>query len=75
MGTKAKRLMVRGNITDNTWLYCGGPKLDEAMDGLCDLLRDGIEILFQDFGHGEIDDLQLKIVEMTDEEVESLPEM
>lgn len=69
----AKRLFVRGECTDDTWLYCGGPDLEDAKKGLANLLESGVDCLFMD-GPGSCESLELQIRDMTDEEVAALPD-
>lgn len=65
-----RRLFMRGDCTDNTWLLCGGPDLTSAIGGLEDLLQDHVQNMMA--GHVDDGEVELKIKMMTDAEVEQL---
>jgi hypothetical protein len=69
----AKRLFVVGDgATDGSQIYCGGPDLKGASDGLRFVLESHLECLLDEGGES---DITLIVKEMTDEEVEALPDV
>lgn len=70
---KKKRLFVR---TDESYFdvacVCGGPDIGDAMTGLMHTLRPIVDDLFKQPGTAEV---SLFCVEMTDAEVETLPDV
>jgi hypothetical protein len=71
MSEKKNRLFAVGECTDEVVLYCGGPDVEDALKGLSSLLECSIECLLHDGGSEEI---ELRVIPMTDEEVENLPD-
>lgn len=81
---KKPRLFVRSDwATDDVWWYCGGPVLEEMLNGLKNSLESAIDCAVHEFGtrtdqqeeQQEEFDLELKIQMMTDEEVAALPDI
>jgi hypothetical protein len=62
MSEKKNRLFAVGECTDEVVLYCGGPDVEDALKGLSGLLECSIE------------EIELRVIPMTDEEVENLPD-
>lgn len=72
---KRKRLFVNGTLaTDDCSWFCGGPNPTEARRGLMNLLEHHIgELLGPDYS--DRSEITLIVEEMTDEEVENLPDI
>lgn len=72
---KKKRLFVVGDdATDGCKWYCGGPVPKDAADGLRNMLESHIDCLLTD-KCGTTSEIRLIVKEMTDEEVEALPDV
>lgn len=70
---KHKRLFVRSDaVTDGQWWYAGGPDACKAAKGVASMLETAIEQAF--FADHNLDGLEFDIRELTDEEVEALPD-
>jgi hypothetical protein len=75
MPEKRKQLFIKADgITDDTWMHQG--TLDEeALDNLSGNFVDTLWDLIKDAEVGEIHDIQWRVLEMTDAEVEAIPEL
>lgn len=69
---KKRRLFVRCPGTDETWCHCGDT-VAEAMKALGYMLESDIELLFDDPAMDFSVDFEIR--EMTDAEVEALPDI
>lgn len=67
----SKRLFAKYAGSDDEWHYCGGPNVGKALSGLSNVIRNSVELLFDDALDEEFF-LELEVRDMTDAEVGQL---
>ena len=71
---KKNRIFIKTPGSDNVWLYCGGPDLQEVVTAIGHQIEMDVYCLLRDNEEDTID-IELKVSQMTDEEVENLQEV
>jgi hypothetical protein len=72
--TKHARLFACiDGVTDDAWMLCGGPEIDDALAGLSRLVKDSVAHAMKHAKLGEKPPaIQLRVCLMTDQEVINL---
>lgn len=70
-----KRLFVIAPGTDDTWLYCGGPDLEDALRGLMNVIREDVRSMFDGKENQDGFSIDLELRVLTDDDVSELADI